>query len=171
MNFRALFFLRRSSGKFKRKKMCGFHQSEGFTFIETIVVIAIGTILSAGCVYSGEKLIAIARKAAAKSQIGQFSSALQTYFLDCGRFPTTEQGLKALWEKPVFYPVPENWNGPYVDRQPGSDPWGTDFKYISAESSSLPSEVPSNLPFVLISYGADKKEGGQGDDSDIVSWK
>ena len=144
---------------------------EGFTYIETVAVIAIGAVLTAGSVFSATKLIAAAKKTAARTQLEQFSCALQTYFLDCGRFPTTEQGLAALWEKPVLYPVPENWNGPYLEREPGNDPWGTDFKYLSAESSPLPAEVPEKLPFVLLSYGADGKEGGKGDADDICSWR
>ena len=145
--------------------------SEGFTFVETLAVLAIGAVLSAGSIVSATRLISLAKKTAARSQIEQFSSALQAYFLDCGRFPTTEQGLSALWEKPVLYPVPENWEGPYLDRKPSADPWGTNFEYISAESSIMPSEVPENLPFVLMSYGADKKKGGEGEACDIVSWK
>lgn len=155
--------------EFVRKKMCG--KSEGFTFVETLAVLAIGAVLTAGSVVSASKLIAMARKTAAKSQIEQFSSALHSYFLDCGRFPTTEQGIRALWEKPVLYPIPENWKGPYLEREPGNDPWGTDYQYLSAESSVMPAEVCQGLPFVLISYGADKKEGGEGDSGDIVSWK
>lgn len=146
-------------------------RAEGFTFIETMAVLAIGAVLSAGSIVSASRLVAMARKNSARNQISQFSSALQTYFLDRGRFPTTEQGIKALWEKPVLYPVPENWNGPYIDREPGKDPWGRDFEYISSESSSLPSEVPAGLPFVLISYGADGQIGGEGEGGDIVSWK
>ena len=82
----------------------------GFTYVETVAVIAIGAILTAGSVFSATKLISAAKKTAAKNQIEQYCSALQIYFIDCGRFPTTEQGLSALWEKPVFYPVTENWN-------------------------------------------------------------
>ena len=144
---------------------------EAFTFVETLAVLAIMAVLTAGCTVSITRLVSTARKTSARNQIEQFGAALQTYFLDCGRFPTTEQGLNALWEKPVFYPVPEGWDGPYLERKPGKDPWGTDFEYISSQSSVMPSEVPANLPFVLISYGADKiretKEGGD----DIVSWK
>ena len=155
--------------EFSRKKTG--KTAGGFTFVETLAVLAIGAILSAGSIVSATKLIAMAKRTSAKSQISQYSSALQTYFLDCGTFPTTEQGLAALWEKPVFFPVPENWNGPYLEKKPGNDPWGTDFKYYSAESSIMPSEVPAHLPYVLISYGADKKEGGEGDACDIVSWE
>lgn len=152
--------------KIERKKT-----SEGFTFVETLAVLAIGAILSAGTIVSAAKIIAMAKRTAAKSQISQYSSALQTYFIDCGCFPTTEQGLNALWEKPVFYPIPENWNGPYLERKPSPDPWGTDFKYLCAESSVMPSEVPQNLPFVLLSFGSDKKEGGEGEAKDVVSWE
>ena len=106
-----------------------------------------------------------------KNQIEQYSQALQSYFLDCGRFPTSEQGIAALWSKPELYPVPEKWNGPYLNKRPGKDPWGGDFEYISAESSALPSEVCENLPYVLLCYGADKKKGGSGEGEDIVSWE
>ena len=146
-------------------------QYPAFTFIETLAVLAITAALTAGCTISISRLVASAKKTSAKNQIEQYCAALQTYFLDCGRFPTTEQGLNALWEKPVLYPVPENWDGPYLDREPGNDPWGTDFKYLSAESSAMPAEVPESLPFVLISYGSDGKEGGKGDAGDICSWK
>lgn len=145
--------------------------SDGFTFVETLAVLAIGAILAAGTAVSATKIIAIAKKTAARNQIDQYYTALQSYFIDCGCFPTTEQGLQALWEKPVLYPVPEKWNGPYVERKPSADPWGTNFEYISSSSSLMPSEVPKNLPFILISYGADRKKGGDGDDADIVSWE
>ena len=154
------------------KKQKGY---EAFTFVETLAVLAIMAVLTAGCTVSVTRLVSIAKKNSARNQIEQFSAALQTYFLDCGCFPTTEQGLNALWEKPVFYPIPENWDGPYLERKPGKDPWGTDFEYISSQSSVMPSEVPANLPFVLISYGPDCREGGKtgekGDSDDICSWK
>lgn len=148
-----------------------FKKSDGFTFIETMSVLAIGGILAAGTTISGTKLIEKARQTSAKNQIEQYSAALQSYFLDCGTFPTTEQGLFALWEKPDLYPIPEEWNGPYIERKPSPDPWGTDFEYINSEDSALSSEIPAHLPFVLISFGADKKEGGEGNAKDIYSWQ
>ena len=146
-------------------------QYPAFTFIETLAVLAITAALTAGCTISISRLVANAKKTSAKNQIEQYCAALQTYFLDCGRFPTTEQGLNALWEKPVLYPVPQDWDGPYLERRPAKDPWGTDFEYLSAESSPLPSEVPENLPFVLICYGPDKEKGGKTNGRDIVSWE
>ena len=142
-----------------------------FTFVETLAVLAITAALAAGCTVSIAKLVAAAKQTSARNQIDQYGAALQSYFLDCGRFPTTEQGLYALWEKPVLYPIPENWSGPYLERKPGQDPWGTDFEYLSSESSIMPSEVPANLPYVLISYGADKIKGGKDGGRDVVSWE
>lgn len=156
---------------FKRKKQFWTCKTDGFTYVETIAVLAICAILSAGTIASASRLIYVAKKNAAESQISQYSTALQIYFLDCGRFPTSEQGINALWEKPELFPVPENWNGPYLERKPKSDPWGTDYKYYSRESEPLPASAPEKLPYVLISYGADGKEGGEGESCDIVSWK
>jgi len=169
-------FIKKIGGDYEKYKKCWKDRKKGkeleaYTYLETLLVLGVITILAAGATVSSSKILATARKTSAKMQIEQYKAALQTYFLDCGRFPTSEQGLRALWEKPVFYPIPDNWNGPYLDREPGADPWGTDFEYISAESSPLPSEVPKNLPFVLISYAADCKKGGEGKGEDIVSWK
>lgn len=142
-----------------------------YTFVETLAVLAITAALTAGCTVSVARLVASAKKTSAKNQIEQYGAALQSYFLDCGRFPTTEQGLDALWNKPILYPIPEAWNGPYLERRPAKDPWGTDFEYLSAESSPMPPEVPANLPYVLICYGADKEKGGKANGADILSWE
>ena len=162
--------MKREKKNEKTEKKQG-NKNSGFTFVETLTVLAITAALTLGCSVSVAKLIASAKQTSARNQIEQYGAALQSYFLDCGRFPTTEQGLSALWEKPVLYPVPENWGGPYLERKPGKDPWGTDFEYISSESSFMPPEVPENLPFVLISYGADKEKGGKNGGEDIVSWE
>ena len=162
-------YVKKTKSKQNEKKLST--SEPAFTFVETLAVLAITAVLTAGCTVSIAKIVSIAKQTSARNQIDQYSAALQSYFLDCGRFPTTEQGLAALWEKPVFYPIPEEWNGPYVERRPAKDPWGTDFEYISAESSVMPSEVPENLPYVLISYGADKEKGGNENGLDIVSWE
>lgn len=154
-----------------KQKVYKANKSPGFTFVETLGVLAIGAALTAGTTVSVSKLIGTAKKTAAKNQIEQYYSALQSYFLDCGRYPTSEQGIKALWEKPTFYPIPEQWDGPYLEKKPAQDPWGQDFIYVSAESSPLPAEAETNLPFAIICYGADGKEGGQGNNADIYSWE
>lgn len=163
----SLLIKRRKKSDEKKKK----YWKEGFTFVETLGVLAIGAALTAGTTVSVSKLVATAKRTSAKNQIAEYNSALQSYFLDCGKFPTSEQGIGALWEKPTFYPVPENWNGPYLEKKPTADPWGKEYLYISAESSPLPSQANRNLPFVIISYGADKTEGGEGNNADILSWE
>ena len=135
---------------------------EGFTFIETLITISIILILSAAVGFSAIKYIERARIASCRSQIETFRLALQSYFLDCGQFPTESQGLQALWEKPVFFPVPARWDGPYVDRQIPKDPWGNDYVFQN------PGE--KNLPFSIMSYGADGKAGGEGANAEIHSW-
>lgn len=155
----------------KKEIQNGIKKSEGFTFIETIAVLAVIAVMAAGTTISAGKIISKARTVSARNEIAQYSGALQSYFLDCGRFPTTDQGLEALWNKPELYPVPENWKGPYVDRKPSKDPWGSDYIYYTGDSAFVPDEVPEGLPFVLLSYGADGQEGGEGEAEDVVSWK
>ncbi len=138
-------------------------QDEGFTFIETIIVIAIILILSAGVGFSAIKYIDQAKIASARNQIGTFKLSLQSYYIDCGTYPNEGQGLAALWEKPVLSPVPADWNGPYLDRELPKDPWGNQYLY------KAPGE--KGLPFSIISYGADGMEGGEGKNADLVSWK
>ena len=136
---------------------------KGFTFIETIVTIAIILILSATVGFSAIKYVDRARTAACRNQIETFRLALQAYFLDCGSYPTEAQGLQALWEKPTMPPIPARWDGPYIDRQLPLDPWGNDFVY------SNPGE--RNLPFSIMSFGADGRAGGEGKNADIHSWQ
>lgn len=138
-------------------------KDKAFTFVETLIVLAIVLIMGAGVGISGATYIERARKIAADNQIAVFSNALHTYYLDCGVFPSEHQGLLALWEKPEFHPVPQNWQGPYVDRQPGLDPWETDYVYMD--------ENEAGLSFSVLSFGADRQEGGEGKNADIYSWK
>jgi general secretion pathway protein G len=138
----------------------------GFTFIETLAAISIGAILAAGTSVSVLKSIDFARKTSTENQIAAFKAALQSYYIDCGRFPSEAQGLGALWEKPVMSPVPDSWAGPYVDREITADPWGNTYRYASEEFFG-----GGKLPFTIMSLGADGKEGGAGSNADIFSWK
>ena len=136
---------------------------EGFSFVEIIASLSIMLILSATVAFSAIKYIDRARHTAVLTQISSFRSALQAYYLDCGSYPTDAQGLGALWEKPYFSPVPAGWNGPYTESEIGTDPWGNEYAY----------KVPGSngLPFEIISYGSDGKEGGEGNAAYIISWK
>lgn len=104
-----------------------------------------------------------ARQVTARSQIETFSLALQAYAIDCRRYPTQEQGLQALWQKPILEPVPSGWSGPYVEKSIPADPWGNAYEYL------VPG--PEGLPFGIRSFGADGREGGEGNDRDVSSWQ
>ena len=116
-------------------------KDDGFSFAETIAVLAIMLILTAGVGFSAAGYVQKARRLSAESQIEVYRLALQSYYLDCGAYPTDEQGLEALWEKPVLYPVPAGWNGPYVDKEIQKDPWGNDFVYSTRRNRKLPFTV------------------------------
>jgi len=136
---------------------------EGWTFIETLIVIAIVLILTSIVGFTGIQYLDRARTAAAKSQIGAFSLAIESYYIDCGRYPTEEQGLEALWKKPVIEPVSPNWTGPYIYKKTPNDPWGNAYEYKTPG--------PEGLPFSIRSFGADGREGGDGKNADIASWE
>jgi len=138
-------------------------RDEGFTFIETIITIGIILILSAVVGFSALRYLERSKTAACRNQIETLRLALQTYYIDCGRYPSEAQGLGALWEKPLISPIPAQWNGPYLDRLVPQDPWGNAYLYRS------PGE--KNLPFTIVSYGADGQEGGEGQNADIRSWE
>jgi general secretion pathway protein G len=131
----------------------------GFTLIEILVVIIIIGMLAA---LVGPRLfgkVSVAKQKAAKAQIELFGTALDTFRLDIGKYPTTEEGLKALREKPSGA---EGWQGPYLPKELPLDPWGRPYIYKS------PGE---HYEYDLISYGLDGVEGGEGENQDIVSWK
>lgn len=134
----------------------------GWTFIETIVVIGIVLVLTSSVSFMAFRYLEKAKVVSARSQIETFALALDSYYLDCGRYPTAEQGLSSLWEKPAVEPVPSGWNGPYLNKRVPNDPWGGPFEYI------VPGK--SGLPFGLRSLGADGREGGEGNDADVQSW-
>jgi len=128
----------------------------GFTLIEIMVVIIILGILVGLIVPRFMEKPEKARVVKAQMQIESISAALKEYKLDNGDYPTTEQGLEALVEKPSKYP--EKGYFPKIPK----DPWGNDYVYIS------PGE---HGDFDLISYGADGEEGGEGKDEDVRSWE
>ena len=136
----------------------------GFTLIELMVVVIILGILA---LYIGPKIMGEPEKAKrvkAKMDIATFETALKMYKLDNGVYPSTEQGLTALVEKPETGNIPKKWReGGYLEkRKVPKDPWGNEFVYISPGV---------NGDFDLISYGRDGVPGGEEeDDQDINNW-
>lgn len=146
-------------------------KDKGISFAETLAVLLVSAILASTTIITSSEIIQKAKTAATKTQLSMFQAALQSYYADCGKFPTAEQGLDSLWLKPQVYPVPENWAGPYIEKENFNDAWGNRILYFTKKSLDKPEDAPSGLPFILISYGADAKRGGDGADRDICSWK
>jgi general secretion pathway protein G len=135
----------------------------GFTLIEILVVIAVISVLAALVAPNVFRHVGTAKDAAARSQIEMLSAALDAYRLDNGRYPTSEQGLGALWQAPLIEPRPVNWRGPYLRKDVPLDPWGHPYVYVS------PGEV-NVQGFDLLSFGSDGQVGGEGEDTDIANW-
>lgn len=132
-----------------------------FTLLEVMIVVVILGILAALVV---PKIISRpdeARVIAAKQDVATLVQALKLYRLDNLRYPTTEQGLQALVEKPASAPLPPNWKpGGYLERLP-RDPWGNAYQYLNP---GVRGEID------VFSFGADGAPRGEGNDADIGSW-
>jgi len=140
-------------------KQSNRRRGAGFTLIEIMVVVAIIAILGATVVPKVIEYPNKARVTRANQDITGFTAALELYKLDNFNYPTTEQGLQALVEKPSGDPEPANWNNAYIQKLQ-QDPWGRDYLYLS------PGE---NGDFDIISLGADGAEGGERFDEDITN--
>jgi general secretion pathway protein G len=132
----------------------------GVTLIEMLVVVTIIGLFVALVGPGLWKKADAAKITATRAQISNFMTALGTYKLDTGTFPTTEQGLLALRVKPADA---NQWNGPYMPQDIPKDPWGHDYIYkYPGEHGDEPD---------IASYGQDGQAGGEGLNADIVSWK
>ncbi len=137
--------------------------SQGFTLIEIIVVVFILSLLAAIVVPKIVGRTDDARIAEAKVQIKNFETALKLFKLDNGFYPSTEQGLQALIEKPTVGMLPKKYkDGGYLEQSKiPLDAWGNPYVYISPGTHG---------DYDIIAFGADGQEGGEGKDSDIESW-
>lgn len=139
-----------------------YSYSRGFTLIEVMVVVVILGILAAIIVPKVMDRPDAARVTKAKSDLRAIESALSLYKLDNYRYPTSDQGLQALVEKPVGTPEAPNWKaGGYLDRMP-IDPWGKPYQYLQPGQHGV---------IDVFSLGADGRPGGDGYDSDIGNWQ
>lgn len=135
----------------------------GFSFIELMVVVIILGILAGAIVPRYMDKADKAKVVKAKVDIAAIETSLKMYKLDNGFYPTTEQGLLALIEKPTTDPVPRSWNeNGYLEKsRVPKDPWGNEYVYL------CPGVHGS---FDLISYGADYESGGEGINADVTNW-
>lgn len=131
----------------------------GFTLLELLVVLAIIALLVGLVAPRVIQYLGRAKTDTARTQAHNIMTALDLYRLDAGSYPSQAEGLNALIVKPSAAMV---WSGPYLQSEKGLlDPWGETFRY----------RVPGQHgEYDLFSFGADKAEGGEGEDQDVVSW-
>lgn len=135
------------------------HRARGFTLIELLVVLVILGLLAGLVGPQVMKYLGGANTKAAKLQIEDFSTALDAFRLDMGRYPTSAEGLAALVVQPSGA---TRWNGPYLRKNViPKDPWGNEYQYRSPGQHGA---------FDLYSLGADNTEGGDGENQDVVGW-
>jgi len=134
-------------------------RERGFILVELLVVLVILGLIAAFAAPQVIKYLGSAKTDAATIQIERLSGILDLYRLEVGRYPSTEEGLQALIERPIDA---EDWNGPYLKKADAlADPWGQAYLYRH------PGE---HGEFDLYSLGADASDGGEGEDQDVMSW-
>lgn len=143
---------RTGAGAFARGSM-------GFTLLELLVVMVIIGLLASYVAPRFFDQVGKSEIKATRAQLDAFDKALGTYRLDTGRYPSTDQGLKALVERPADEP---KWSGPYLAKALPADPWGHAYIYRQ------PGEQGHD--YDLLSYGKDGQRGGSAENADISVW-
>ncbi|MBZ5554111.1 MAG: type II secretion system major pseudopilin GspG [Acidobacteriia bacterium] len=133
----------------------------GITLLELLVVMVIIALFAT---LVGTRLwrnVATAKATTAKAQIETFENAIEQFRLDVGRLPTQEEGIQSLRVRPPSLDE-SKWKGPYLQKEIPMDPWGNAYAY------RMPGQ---HGDYDILSYGRDGREGGDGEDADVVSWK
>jgi len=146
----------RSDGNFNQKKR--IYSPKGFTLIELLVVMLILGLLVGLVGMDVFKHVGASKQKAARAQIEMFGSALDSFRLSVGRYPTTSEGLDFLRKNPRLY----FWDRPYLRKDVPLGPWGRPYVYTCPGQHG---------DYDLVSLGADGQEGGEGENADVVSWK
>jgi general secretion pathway protein G len=148
-----------TTGWKRRQALAALRRGEaGFTLVEILVVITIIGLIMAIVGPRVLNYLGESKVKAAKIQIESFSSALDLYYLDMGRYPASNDGLVALVQRPGNAP---EWNGPYLKGGVvPNDPWGHPYAYRAPVERA---------PYEIVSFGADGQEGGTGTAADISS--
>lgn len=142
-----------------RRRRKDRHGEAGFTLVELLVVMVIMVLLASLVAPRVIGYIGSSKTKTAKIQIESFTTSLELFKLDTGRYPNDREGLTALVQAP---PGTRNWSGPYLKKDAvPQDPWGFSYRYRSPGQRG---------PFDIFSLGADNREGGQGEDADVASW-
>lgn len=136
-----------------------FPRRQGFTLLELLVVMVIIGLLASYVAPRFFDQVGKSETKAARAQLDSFSKALGAYRLDTGHFPTTQQGLRALVERPADEP---RWSKPYLSKNVPPDPWGRAYIYRS------PGE--QGRDYDLLSLGKDGQTGGVDENADISIW-
>ena len=137
-------------------------RNAGFTLIELLVVLLILGMIAGLVGPQVMKYLGESKTKAAKLQIEEFSTSLDLFKLDAGRYPDSQEGLQALVQAPPTLGA-DRWRGPYLNKKAvPKDPWGNDYQYASPGKHG---------PFDIVSLGSDGKEGGEGEATDVASWE
>ena len=132
----------------------------GFTLIELMVVAVVLAILAAVIIPNVVGRTEVARRARAESDIAALEDMLELFYLDVGRYPTAEEGLRVLYFKPDA--DAENWRR-YARKPRFEDPWGNGYVYRCPG-------LYSDMAYEIVSHGKDKQAGGEDDNADVQSW-
>jgi general secretion pathway protein G len=136
--------------------------ARGFTLIEIMVVVIILGLLASVVVPAVIDSLGVAEVKKVRADMNSLQTALKMYRMQNFTYPTTEQGLEALIEKPSLAPVPKNWKtGGYVEKL-SKDPWGNDYQYVA------PGE--GGREYDIMSLGADGISGGEDNNADLSVW-
>ena len=131
----------------------------GFTLLELLVVMVLIGLLASYVAPRFFDQLGKSESKATRAQLDAFDKALGTYRIDTGHYPTTEQGLKALVERPADEP---KWSGPYLSKALPQDPWAHSYTYVRPGAQGH--------DYDLVSYGKDGQRGGSGDAADLSVW-